>query len=389
MSDDKPFSYYQNDPQIYKLGVFAKQGGRIKTWKTRTFVLDRKNKILRYFKHKQEEYILKGSINLEGYSIADAEETIKKQYSLMITKDGARTYFMVAEEAATKADWLYEIQETLKKQSSKRSNSAEKLGNLTDEDDDGNSDEEDFTLRRSGAQSKEDVTLVYREEGDEDVTLWRPSMPMAREAADATLIPLPRSNHNGYDPNATLIGSGGGYDSNATLVGGGGDMNATLVGDDNATLVGDGFGLVNNSAKLRAMGQPMLIPRVKLVPFNSYFPIIERDVLRTIKFGRKKEDAGNDPDFIGFDSKVISRRHAEIWAVNEDFYIRDTKSQSGTFLNAMRLSLPGEESKPFKLKNGDTIQLGVDYRGSIDNSTKCVSVTVELALIKNDGRQPY
>ncbi len=66
------------------------------------------------------------------------------------------------------------------------------------------------------------------------------------------------------------------------------------------------------------------------------------------------------------------------------FYIRDTKSQSGTFLNAMRLSLPGEESKPFKLKNGDTIQLGVDYRGSVENTAKCVSMTVELSMKRID-----
>jgi len=376
MSEEKPYSHYTHDPQSYKIGIFAKQGGRIKTWKTRTFVLDRKNKTIKYFKNKQDEYILKGTINLEGYIISDAEEAIKKPFSLMLTKEGFRTYFMVADDASTKADWLQEIQETLKKQGPK-SNSGEKIGNLTDDDDDGNSDEEDFTLRRSGAQSKEDVTLVYREEGAEDMTLWKPSMNMARDdrAADPTLIPVPRNN---YDPNSTLIGNAN-YDANATLVG---------VADENATLVGDGLGLVNNSAKLRAM-QPTVIPRIRLVPFNSYFPIIEKDVLRTIKFGRKKDETGNDPDFVGFDSKVISRRHAEIWAVNEDFYIRDTKSQSGTFLNAMRLSLPGEESKPFKLKNGDTIQLGVDYRGSIDNSTKCVSVTVELSLIRTDGRQGY
>ena len=57
-------------------------------------------------------------------------------------------------------------------------------------------------------------------------------------------------------------------------------------------------------------------------------------------------------------------------------------------MNAMRLSLPGEESKPFKLKTGDTIQLGVDYRGSVDNATKCVSMTIELSLIKPGEKPP-
>jgi len=53
----------------------------------------------------------------------------------------------------------------------------------------------------------------------------------------------------------------------------------------------------------------------------------------------------------------------------------------------MRLSLPGEESRPFKLKNGDTIQFGVDYRGTVDHSSKCVSVTIELSLLK-PGEKP-
>lgn len=40
---------------------------------------------------------------------------------------------------------------------------------------------------------------------------------------------------------------------------------------------------------------------------------------------------------------------------------------SGTFLNAMRLSEPGKESKPFKLNDGDIVQFGVDFRGSDDS----------------------
>ena len=65
---------------------------------------------------------------------------------------------------------------------------------------------------------------------------------------------------------------------------------------------------------------PQVVPHMKMIPFNAFFPIIERDVLRTLKFGRKKdsEEASNDPDFIGFDSKVVSRRHTEVWAVNGD-----------------------------------------------------------------------
>ena len=85
--------------------------------------------------------------------------------------------------------------------------------------------------------------------------------------------------------------------------------------------------------------QPTVLPHIKLVPHNGFFQIIDRDVLRTLKFGRtvrffllrswlfpffsqwpplilQGEVAEADPDFIGFNSRVVSRRHAEIWAVN-------------------------------------------------------------------------
>lgn len=50
----------------------------------------------------------------------------------------------------------------------------------------------------------------------------------------------------------------------------------------------------------------------------------------------------------------------------KQFYIRDTKSSSGTFVNRARLSQPNQESKPFLLHHGDVIQLGVDYQGGIE-----------------------
>lgn len=73
---------------------------------------------------------------------------------------------------------------------------------------------------------------------------------------------------------------------------------------------------------------------------------------------------------VAFKSKVVSRAHAEIWCEgegkvsmnvqrNEDrvmnllsaqFFVKDTRSSSGTFLNHIRLSNPGMESRPFPIK---------------------------------------
>lgn len=85
------------------------------------------------------------------------------------------------------------------------------------------------------------------------------------------------------------------------------------------------------------------------------------------------KDGHNTPeDCIAFRSKVVSRHHAEIY-VGEDkqvtsllkikLYFRDVGSSSGSFLNRLRLSPSGKESRPYPLKSGDVIQLGVDYQG--------------------------
>lgn len=60
------------------------------------------------------------------------------------------------------------------------------------------------------------------------------------------------------------------------------------------------------------------------------------------------------------------------------FSIRDIKSSSGTFLNNHRLSPPGQESSFHPLKDGDTIQLGVDFQGGKEEVYRSVRIKVEL-----------
>ncbi|KAJ7750833.1 SMAD/FHA domain-containing protein [Mycena metata] len=87
---------------------------------------------------------------------------------------------------------------------------------------------------------------------------------------------------------------------------------------------------------------------------------------------------------IAFKSKVVSRAHAEVWCEEgtngtpPKFFIRDTKSSSGTFLNHVRLSPAGTESRPHPLKDGDILQLGVDYQGGAEDIYKSVKIRVEL-----------
>ncbi|KAM0278191.1 hypothetical protein ACHAQH_005304 [Verticillium albo-atrum] len=81
---------------------------------------------------------------------------------------------------------------------------------------------------------------------------------------------------------------------------------------------------------------------------------------------------------VGFKSKVVSRRHCEFWYDQGKWYIKDVKSSSGTFLNHIRLSPPGTESKPFPINDGDIVQLGIDFKGGEEMIFRCVKMRLEL-----------
>lgn len=81
---------------------------------------------------------------------------------------------------------------------------------------------------------------------------------------------------------------------------------------------------------------------------------------------------------MGFKSKVVSRRHCEFWYEEGKWYIKDVKSSSGTFLNHIRLSPPGQESKPFPVNDGDVVQLGIDFKGGEEMIFRCVKMRLEL-----------
>jgi hypothetical protein len=59
-------------------------------------------------------------------------------------------------------------------------------------------------------------------------------------------------------------------------------------------------------------------------------------------------------------------------------HIRDTKSSSGTFVNHIRLSAAGQSSPSHQLVDGDTIQLGVDYQGGVEEIFRAVRMKIEI-----------
>lgn len=80
-----------------------------------------------------------------------------------------------------------------------------------------------------------------------------------------------------------------------------------------------------------------------------------------------------------FKSKVISRAHGCFKVDSQgNWFIKDVKSSSGTFLNHQRLAPASTLSKDFPLHDGDILQLGMDFRGGIEDIYKCVKMKVEL-----------
>jgi pSer/pThr/pTyr-binding forkhead associated (FHA) protein len=80
---------------------------------------------------------------------------------------------------------------------------------------------------------------------------------------------------------------------------------------------------------------------------------------------------------VGFKSKVVSRKHCEFIYQNGQWHIKDVGSSSGTFLNHMRLSQPGMPSRLYTIKDGDIVQLGIDFRGGEEMIFRCVRIRVE------------
>lgn len=80
-----------------------------------------------------------------------------------------------------------------------------------------------------------------------------------------------------------------------------------------------------------------------------------------------------------FKSKVVSRTHG-CFKVDSygNWYIKDVRSSSGTFLNHIRLSPASTLSKDTLVHDGDVLQLGMDFRGGTEEIYRCVKIRVEL-----------
>ena len=122
-------------------------------------------------------------------------------------------------------------------------------------------------------------------------------------------------------------------------------------------------------------------PSLAFAPMTRTLPN-EATVIRVGRYSERDQspNANNTPSSapIGFKSKVVSRRHCEFWCAQGQWYVKDVKSSSGTFLNHIRLSQPSTESKPFPINDGDIVQLGMDFRGGEESIFRCVKIRIEV-----------
>jgi E3 ubiquitin-protein ligase DMA1/2 len=122
-------------------------------------------------------------------------------------------------------------------------------------------------------------------------------------------------------------------------------------------------------------------PSLQFTPMTRTLP--SEDCV--IRLGRYSERDGvpianpADPSDapIGFKSKVVSRKHCEFSLVGGQWHIKDVGSSSGTFLNRTRLSQPNMVSRLYAVRDGDIVQLGIDFRGGEEMIFRCVRIRIE------------
>ena len=124
-------------------------------------------------------------------------------------------------------------------------------------------------------------------------------------------------------------------------------------------------GLLRGQGQGQGLGHSDMPVVLHLLPMNGTF---ERKTITVplhpelVRIGRQTNQKTLPTPLNGyFDSKVLSRSHAEIWADKDGkINIRDVKSSNGTFVNGKRLSPEGQPSEAQVLKEQDVLELGID-----------------------------
>ncbi|XP_058456224.1 sarcolemmal membrane-associated protein [Malaya genurostris] len=165
--------------------------------------------------------------------------------------------------------------------------------------------------------------------------------------------------------------------------------NNTLLNSNTANLGnsnGNGVNIsnINNNNGLPGLAKAVLICRQNSHPFNNRTLLLEPH--QEVKVGRSVARNRVSENNAIFDCKVLSRNHAVLWYSDGKFFIKDTGSSNGTFINNVRLSQTSTESEPYEVSSGDIVQFGVDVMENTRRETHgCIVATLKLFL--PDGRE--
>ncbi|CAN6598429.1 hypothetical protein TRVA0_001S05776 [Trichomonascus vanleenenianus] len=124
-----------------------------------------------------------------------------------------------------------------------------------------------------------------------------------------------------------------------------------------------------------------------LTPLNNTFEkktLIVPFAPEVLKLGRQtNQRTAPAPDNGFFDSRVLSRQHAELWAdrATNKVWIKDAKSSNGTYINGRRLSNDNQESEPHELKKNDLLELGIDITNDEGTSLLHRKISAKVEMI--------
>lgn len=127
-------------------------------------------------------------------------------------------------------------------------------------------------------------------------------------------------------------------------------------------------------------------PVLQLESISTANPFLTKhiELFESVKVGRQvsPKQAPNAENGI-FDSKALSRQHAEIYLQGGKVFVKDVGSSNGTFLNGQRLSEESQPSEPEELHTGDRIDFGVDIVN--DDNAMFHQVSCKVTLIESNA----
>merc|ERR1719495_1446706 len=125
--------------------------------------------------------------------------------------------------------------------------------------------------------------------------------------------------------------------------------------------------------------------RAVLSPRPTSFKFREKslDLSVPVKIGRANKDDKCSTENGYFDCKVLSKPHALLIFQSGQFFLLDTGSSNGSFVNNIRLSKSGTESELTEIFSGDILRFGSDVMDKSRNITQR-PVVLKLMLYLDD-----